>query len=90
MSSHSIVQSLALALYFASRGEGVLNSAAPSSDADIKYTSPAKVLLSGLGSDELLGGYSRHKHAYNRGGWDALINEVIEDLKCAFQTLIVV
>jgi asparagine synthetase B (glutamine-hydrolysing) len=40
-----------------------------------EYVSPAKVLLSGLGSDELLGGYSRHKIAYNQGGWDGLISE---------------
>jgi asparagine synthetase B (glutamine-hydrolysing) len=68
-------QSLALALYFASRGKGCLSSAPVTSDSP-EYISPAKVLLSGLGSDELLGGYSRHKHAYSRGAWVALIDEV--------------
>ncbi|KAF8609362.1 adenine nucleotide alpha hydrolases-like protein [Ceratobasidium sp. AG-I] len=72
--------SLALALYFASRGKGILNNSTSSSDADTEYTSSSKVLLSGLGSDELLGGYSRHKHAYSRGSWDALINELQLDL----------
>ncbi|KAB5593823.1 Asparagine synthase domain containing protein [Ceratobasidium theobromae] len=65
---------LALALYFASRGRGILHGS-KDSGAEF-YTSPAKVLLSGLGSDELLGGYSRHKQAYSRGGWDALVSEV--------------
>ncbi|CAE6480869.1 unnamed protein product [Rhizoctonia solani] len=60
--------SLANALYFASRGEGVIYGSEGES-----YSSPAKVLLSGLGSDELLGGYSRHKIAYNQGGWDGLL-----------------
>ncbi|KAH7345073.1 asparagine synthase-domain-containing protein [Rhizoctonia solani] len=61
-------ESLANALYFASRGKGVIYGSEGES-----YTSPAKVLLSGLGSDELLGGYSRHKIAYNQGGWDGLL-----------------
>ncbi len=41
-----------------------------------EYTSTARVLLSGLGSDELLGGYSRHKLAFIKGGWPALLDEV--------------
>ena len=40
------------------------------------YTTPAKVLLSGLGSDELLGGYSRHKKAFRDASWQGLIDEV--------------
>ena len=78
-----------MALYFASRGKGVLHRSTPSNDDDTEYTSPAKVLLSGLGSDELLGGYSRHKHAFSRGSWDALINEVIKKLQWVFQVLII-
>jgi len=34
------------------------------------------VLLNGLGSDELLGGYGRHRTAYNAGGWKAVIDEL--------------
>lgn len=64
-----------MALYFASRGKGSIQSDADSSP--IPYTSPAKVVLSGLGSDELLGGYGRHRTAYNTGGWKAVIDEVI-------------
>ncbi|KAG8763116.1 hypothetical protein FRC12_008710, partial [Ceratobasidium sp. 428] len=71
--------SLALALYFASRGKGRLSSRS-TTDNEEEYNCPAKVLLSGLGSDELLGGYSRHRHAYSRGGWTALIDELQLDL----------
>ena len=40
------------------------------------YISSARVLLNGLGSDELLGGYGRHRTAFKAGGWQAVINEV--------------
>ncbi|KAG6831260.1 hypothetical protein H0H92_011770 [Tricholoma furcatifolium] len=66
--------SLALALYFASRGVGQVRST-PEAEA-VPYTSSAHVLLNGLGSDELLGGYGRHRTAYNTGGWQAVIEEV--------------
>ena len=33
------------------------------------------MILSGLGADELLGGYSRHRTAFKRGGWLALLDE---------------
>ncbi|KIM84589.1 hypothetical protein PILCRDRAFT_6217 [Piloderma croceum F 1598] len=66
--------SLAMALYFASRGIGKLRT---SSNAPPEpYTSPAKVLLNGLGSDELLGGYGRHRTAFTQGGWRAVIDEL--------------
>ncbi|KAK0473189.1 asparagine synthase-domain-containing protein [Armillaria novae-zelandiae] len=58
--------SLALALYFASRGVGHVQPVA--------YTSPARVLLNGLGSDELLGGYGRHRSAFN--SWRELQLEI--------------
>ncbi|EIN13561.1 asparagine synthase [Punctularia strigosozonata HHB-11173 SS5] len=60
--------SLANALYFASRGVGVVDGR--------PYTSPAKVLLNGFGSDELMGGYGRHRSVFNSGGWPALIAEL--------------
>ncbi|KAG2023253.1 asparagine synthase [Coprinopsis cinerea AmutBmut pab1-1] len=66
--------SLALALYFASRGVGDVRDT-PSSSA-LPYTSPARVVLSGLGSDELLGGYGRHRTAYNAAGWQGVIDEL--------------
>ncbi|KAL1667660.1 asparagine synthase-domain-containing protein [Schizophyllum commune] len=66
--------SLAQALYFAARGVGQIRT---QKDAEPQpYTSRARVLLNGLGSDELLGGYGRHRTAYNAGGWTALIREL--------------
>ena len=62
-----------MALYFASRGRGQLCG----TESVELYTSPARVLLSGLGSDELLGGYGRHRTAYEAGGWKAVIEEVL-------------
>lgn len=68
------LQSLAMALYFASRGVGHIKHYP---DGDPKeYTTPARVLLNGLGSDELLGGYGRHRAAFANGGWQAVIDEV--------------
>ncbi|KAG1783721.1 asparagine synthase-domain-containing protein [Suillus placidus] len=67
--------SLAMALYFASKGVGrVRISAAP--DDYQPYTSTARVLLNGLGSDELLGGYGRHRTAYAIRGWQGVIDEL--------------
>ncbi|KAF9015369.1 asparagine synthase-domain-containing protein [Cyathus striatus] len=66
--------SLALALYFASKGIGRVKS--PTDILPRHYTSAAKVLLNGLGSDELLGGYGRHRTAFQTGGWTAVINEL--------------
>ena len=40
------------------------------------YTSLAKVLISGLGSDELLGGYGRHRSVFTARGWQGVIDEV--------------
>ncbi|KAI0768466.1 asparagine synthase-domain-containing protein [Trametes elegans] len=66
--------SLAIALYFAARGVGQVRS---HPGAEVKpYTSPARVLLNGLGSDELLGGYGRHRTAFKAAGWQAVIDEL--------------
>ncbi|EKM83696.1 hypothetical protein AGABI1DRAFT_124024 [Agaricus bisporus var. burnettii JB137-S8] len=66
--------SLALALWFASRGSGVTRSSLGSNPQP--YNSDALVLLNGLGSDELLGGYGRHRSAFNSGGWPAVVEEL--------------
>lgn len=60
--------SIGAALYFAARGQGR------------GATTPARVLLSGLGADELLAGYARHRQAFRRGGAPALAQELQQDL----------
>lgn len=62
-----------MALYFATRGIGIVRT--PDGTAQ-PYHSRARVVISGLGSDELLGGYSRHRLAFQNGGWQGLIDEV--------------
>ncbi|KAI5805434.1 asparagine synthase-domain-containing protein [Peziza echinospora] len=62
--------SIALAFYFASRGVGVLY---PTLEP---YTTPSRILLSGLGADELFAGYARHGTAFARGGWEAIVREL--------------
>ena len=64
-----------MALFFASRGVGKVRSSA-ASDVSQPYTSPARVLLNGLGSDELLGGYGRHRTVYSDRGWEGVVEEV--------------
>jgi len=66
--------SLSMALYFAARGVGIVRRSVTAEPG--LYTSPARVLLNGLGSDELLGGYGRHRTAYSTGGWKAVIDEL--------------
>ncbi|KZT58497.1 hypothetical protein CALCODRAFT_494755 [Calocera cornea HHB12733] len=70
--------SLANALYFASRGSGLCQPTA--SSPWVPYCSPARVLLSGLGADEQLGGYSRHRRAFARDGWAGLVAELQMDV----------
>ncbi|OAD70289.1 hypothetical protein PHYBLDRAFT_177972 [Phycomyces blakesleeanus NRRL 1555(-)] len=68
--------SIAMAFWFASRGEGTIDD-----NGNTKpYHSRSRVLLSGLGADEQLGGYSRHKDAFRRGGWDKVIEETQMDV----------
>ena len=61
--------SIAMALYFAARGKGTVATEAP-------YTTPARVLLSGLGADELFAGYTRHATAFTQNGYHGLIDEL--------------
>ena len=70
--------SIAYALYFAARGTGIASPNA-NSTANL-YTTPARVLLSGLGADELFGGYTRHATAFSRTGFKGLLDELELDL----------
>lgn len=69
--------SIASALYFASRGLGLIQS---ESGEAIEYTSTARVLLSGLGADEMFGGYTRHDSAFRRHGFSGLKDELDLDV----------
>ena len=60
--------SISMALHFAARGRGCVGSSS--------YSTRARVLLSGLGADELFAGYTRHATAYRRGGHASLIAEL--------------
>ncbi|KAF2029691.1 hypothetical protein EK21DRAFT_67271 [Setomelanomma holmii] len=66
--------SISYALYFASRGVGLTKL--PDQDSPTPYTTPAHVLLSGLGADELFGGYQRHATAFARHGYTGLMDEL--------------
>ncbi len=44
--------------------------------SDNNVTSSAKILLSGVGADEQLAGYGRHRTTFQRGGYDALQSEL--------------
>lgn len=69
--------SISYALYFAARGVGSLS---PSPSVLGPYTTCARVLLSGLGADELFGGYQRHSTAYSRNGASGLLDELDLDI----------
>lgn len=69
--------SIAMALYFAARGQLVdLDPTESETPPKVVYTSTARVLLSGLGADEIFAGYSRHAAAFTRGGFGDLVDEL--------------
>ena len=71
--------SIAAALYFASRGRGYILEQGDTVEAPCM--TPARVLLSGLGADELFGGYTRHATAYVRKGHTGLAQELELDFE---------
>ena len=70
--------SIGCALYFAARGCGNIQCPAGRS---LPYTTPCRVLLSGLGADEIFGGYHRHAVAFGRRGYSGLVEELQLDLE---------
>ena len=71
--------SIASALFFAASGSGYSMSIESLSSG--QYRTPARVLISGLGADELFGGYRRHGVAFARNGHDALVGELELDFQ---------
>ncbi|KAJ4145793.1 hypothetical protein LMH87_004628 [Akanthomyces muscarius] len=70
--------SIAFALYFAARSQGLAQTGIDTEP--VPYATTARVLLSGLGADELFGGYSRHGIAFQRQGYEGLIEELKLDV----------
>jgi asparagine synthetase B (glutamine-hydrolysing) len=66
--------SIACALYFAARGSGQIPG--DENGCTTSYVTPARVLLSGLGADELFAGYSRHATAFDHRGYKGLVDEL--------------
>jgi len=66
--------SIACALFFAARGSGATTDLGTS--LSMAYNTPARILLSGLGADELFGGYTRHATAFRRRGYAGLTDEL--------------
>jgi asparagine synthetase B (glutamine-hydrolysing) len=60
---------IATALWFASRGD----------KSELECPDRPRVLLLGMGADEQLGGYGRHRQAFERGGWVELRKELEMD-----------
>jgi asparagine synthetase B (glutamine-hydrolysing) len=78
--AHTVMDlSIAASLWFAARGEGYIYRTEQPSDRSAVYRSSARIVLSGLGADECLGGYSRHRAAALRGVLD-LTRELERDV----------
>src|SRR5579862_442181 len=71
--------SIAYAFYFAARGTGIVHTG--NGSEPLIYTTPARILLSGIGADELFAGYSRHGAAFARNGFPGLLESMNLDIR---------
>ena len=66
--------SIGCAIWFAARGAGVVFNR--HNNDHVFYNSTARVVLVGMGADEQLAGYSRHRTRFEEGGWQGLKEEL--------------
>jgi len=70
--------SIGCAIWFAARGRGVCVNGDGAEEA---FQADARVLVLGMGADEQLGGYARHRTAFDHRGWPGLLAEVRRDVE---------